>query len=352
MKRSMLKSVVVLTLALGISLQVFAKREELTRTIHKEYIVEPDAMLKVANKFGKVHITTDNSNAIVIDVEIKVEGRNADKAQQIMDRIHIDFNAGPKQVEASTQIGNSGSVTMKNTEDLEINYTITMPQRGSVDIENKFGDVFITEIDGTTNFQVSYGSLVAQKLNSERNTAVVKFGSADITEALYLDLTSKYSGTHVKKVKLLELDSQYGDSEIGAAGRINISSGYDDVEIGAVAELLGTVKFSDLNVKAITQKYDVKNSYGDVDIEFISKDFREVRVNSSFADVDIYFEQGSNFTLDATMKFGDINIPSGAEVRRDEGNTSESITGKLREGQTKSIVVIVGSYGDISLGIK
>ena len=52
------------------------------------------------------------------------------------------------------------------------------------------------------------------------------------------------------------------------------------------------------------------------------------------------------------MKFGDINIPSGAEVRRDEGNTSESITGKLREGQTKSIVVIVGSYGDISLGIK
>ena len=348
----MLKSAVVLTLALGISLNVFAKREQLTRTIHKEYSVASDALLKVSNKFGKVHITTGNSKAIIIDVEIKVEGRSTDKAQQILDRIDIEFSASPKLVQATTHIGNTGSVTMKNTEDIEINYTIAMPQSGSVDVENKFGDVFITEIDGSTNFQVSYGSLAAQKLNSEQNTAVVKFGSADITEALYLDLTSKYSEAHIKKVKLLDLDSQYGDSEVGAAGRINLNSGYDDVEIGAVAELLGSTKFSDLKVQAVTQKYDIKNSYGEVDVMFVSKDFREVRINSSFADVDFFFEQGSNFTLDASMKFGDLSIPGSAEVRRDEGNTSETITGKLRQGETQSIVVIVGSYGDISLGIK
>tara|TARA_R110002050_G_scaffold244268_1_gene380921 strand:+ start:76438 stop:77481 length:1044 start_codon:yes stop_codon:yes gene_type:complete len=341
------KTIAALFSVLFFGLQVFAGGlEEYKKQYHESFKVNSDVVLTVENKFGFVKIVTSETDHIIIDVTVKVEAKNQEKAQKLLDKIEIELEGNASNVSAITTI-----VKNANFKELAIDYTITMPVSGNVDITNKFGSLYLNELNGNSKLYVAYGSLDIGSLNSQENNITVKFGSGKVKYAQYLDYTTRYSAATIKRAKLLNMDNQYGAVTVGEVGRMSLTNAYGDVELGTIVELTIHTRFGDVDVEGVISSLDLDTQYGDVDIDFISKDFETVIVDASFGDVDLAFQSGSNFTLESKASFGDINIPSGTIKQVDGSGNTDTYNGKMFEGSSQSKVKVKMSYGDLDISI-
>jgi hypothetical protein len=286
------------------------------------------------------------SNQIVIDVKVTVEGRSAEKGRKLLDEINIEISGNPSRVVAMTSLAENSKFR-----ELSIDYTITMPVSGNVDVVNKFGNLYLNELNGNSKVHVSYGSLEIGSLNSKSNSVKVKFGSGKINYAHYLDCISRYSDIDVDRAKLLNIDAQYGDVKVGEVGRMDLKCQYGDVNLGTIAELTADVQFGDLDVEGVITSLVLDSQYGDADFDFISKDFKAVTVNTSFGDVNVAFQSGSNFTLEGKASFGEISIPCCTVNEVNVSGGSDTYYGKMFEGTSPSSVKIKMSYGDLDISI-
>ena len=341
------KSIAALLSVLFLGLQVFAgSLDEYKKEYHESFDVNSDVILTVSNKYGFVKVVTGETNEISIDVSVSIEAKNADKAKELLDKIEIEIKGDKANVSAITRL-----IKGSKFKELSIDYTIKMPTSGNVDITNKFGSFYLNELNGNSKIYIAYGSLDIGSLNSEVNDVTVKFGSGKIKYAKYLDYVSRYSSASVKRAKLLNLDTQYGDAVIGEVGRMKLDNAYGDVNLGTIVELTANVKFGDLDVEGVISQLILDSQYGDVDVDFISKDFESVNIHSSFGDVDIAFQSGSNFNLEGKASFGDISIPSGTVSTVDGSGNTDTYNGKMFEGSSPSVVKARISYGDLDISI-
>lgn len=342
-----LKSLAAFTFVLFWGLQVFAGGvDQFGKEYHKSFKVNKDVTLDVSNKFGFVKIVTSETNALTIDVKITVEAKNIEKAKKLLEQIEVTITGNADKVVAITEFEKNSQF-----KELSIDYTISMPVSGNIEITNKFGEFYLNQINGKSNIAVSYGSVDIGSLNSQENDLTVKFGSGKVKYAQFLNYTSRYSTATVKRAKLLNLDAQYGAIEIGEVGRMSLKNSYGDADLGTIVELTAEVKFGDLDIEGIIGKFVINSQYGDVDIDFISKDFDLIDIKSSFGDVDLSFQSGSNFVLEGKASFGDINIPSGTISKVDDSGGSDTYNGKMFEGTSPSTVKALMSYGDLAISI-
>ncbi len=347
MKTFKLKSFAALTFVLFIGLQIFAgELEQFGKEYHKTFKVNKDVNLEVANKFGFVKIITSETSEVKIDVKITVEAKNIEKAKKLLEQINVVITGSPSKVTAITEFEKDSQF-----KELSIDYTITMPVSGNIDITNKFGAFYLNQINGKSKVAVSYGSVDIGNLNSQENDLTVKFGSGKVKYAQYLNYTSRYSTASVKRAKLLNLDAQYGNVEVGEVGRMSLKNAYGDADLGTVVELTAEVKFGDLDIEGIIGKFIITTQYGDLDVDFISKDFDVIDIKSSFGDVDLSFQSGSNFILEGKASFGDINLPGGTISEVDDSGNSDTYNGKMFEGTSPSTVKAHMNYGDLAIHI-
>lgn len=343
-----LKSIAALLSVLFIGLQVYASNlEEYSKKYHQQYQVNSDVILDVSNKYGFVKIVTGEVNEVVIDVVVTVEGKNQEKAQRLLDKIEVTISGDATKVTGVTTLEKNSQF-----KELSIDYTITMPATGNIDVVNKFGDFYLNELNGNSKVYVGYGSLDIGSLNSQSNDITVKFGSGKIKYAHYLDCVTRYSAIRISRAKLLNLDAQYGDVKVGEVGRMDLHCQYGDVTLGTIVELTADVQFGDLEIEGIISELNLESQYGDSEVDFISKDFESVYVHSSFGDVELGFQSGSNFTLEGKASFGDINIPSGTVKEVDGSGSSDTYYGKMFEGTSPSSVKVKISYGDLDITIQ
>ncbi|MGB0391001.1 MAG: DUF4097 family beta strand repeat-containing protein [Salibacteraceae bacterium] len=348
MMKFKLKSIAALLSVLFFGLQVYASNlEEFSKKYHQQYQVNSDVILDVSNKYGFVKIVTGESNEIVIDVVVTVEAKGKEKAEKLLKKIDVSINGSASQVNAITTIEKNS-----NFKELSIDYTITMPATGNIDIVNKFGNLYLNELNGNSKVYVAYGNLDIGMLNSQNNDVTVKFGNGKIKYAQYLDCVSRYSDIRISRAKLLNLDAQYGDVKVGEVGRMDLKCQYGDVSLGTIVELTADVQFGDLEVEGIISEFLLDSQYGDAEVDFISKDFETVSVHSSFGDVELAFQSGSNFTLEGKASFGDINLPSGTKKEVDGNGNSDTYYGKMFEGTSPSSVKVKMSYGDLDIRVQ
>jgi len=94
------------------------------------------------------------------------------------------------------------------------NYTINFPQSMSIDLTNKFGDIYINEVSGKARINLSYGSLDVNKLNNSDNLIDLKFcNSAKVRSIQGAVVNLKYSTLDIDYAGSLRLDSKYSKPE-------------------------------------------------------------------------------------------------------------------------------------------
>ncbi len=328
-----------------------AANNEYTRVIKKEFPVNPDAQLTVSNKFGKIHCTNWDKNIVAIEVQVVVETANDNTAAKMLEKIDVKFSASASVIEATTifeEMHNSGRTSFR------VDYTINLPAGMSLDLANKFGDIYVNETNGKAKINLSYGSLDINKLNNSDNLIDLKFcNSSKVREIKGAVINLQYSTLDIDFAGSLRLDAKYSNLKAGKVIALNISTEGGSIDLNNSAAVESRSKFSDIDIDRIDQSLNLDIQYGSCKVSEVGPDFTSINIKNKFANVDLRLPKSAVYSLDATLKFCELDFPEDNTALnfRSTTPTSSEYRGVVgsKDAKPNATVVVRSDYGRVSL---
>lgn len=338
----------ILLITILVANSAFGK-EVYTKTISKEYNVNADVQLYIENSFGKVHINNWDKNVVQVQITISVDASDEKAAGKVFDKIDFNFSGSASAVIVKTILGDFSN---KGRNRLSIDYMINMPTTGSLDVTNKFGDIYLNEITGKAKVNLSYGNLEANKLGNTDNLLDIKFGKANVISIQGAVLLLKYSDMDLDYAGSLRLDSKYSNLKANKviALNVNVEGGKFSTENTSAVD--SKSKFSDIKITRIEKSLMLDIQYGNCDVTEMPADFTSVVVRNKYANVDIGLPVDANYSLDADMKFCSIDFPEDRSdiSQRIITNTTKTYKAIVGKGSNPTSKVSVKSeFGNVKL---
>jgi hypothetical protein len=347
--RTSTKIVFLALLMVSAGITKIQAREEYSRVIRKEYTVNPDAQLIISNLYGKVHCNNWDKPLVSFEIVLRVEASNEQAAQKLMDRIIIAMSGSPTLVDVRTTLEKEG---FSGHSMVNVDYTINMPASVNLDLTNKFGDIYINELNGKGKINLSYGNMEVNKLGNSDNLLDIKFSKANIKSIQGAVVLLKYSELELDYAGSLRLDSKYSDLTankiISLTG--NLEGGKLDMENSTAVD--SKSKFSDLDITRIEKNLTLDIQYGNCEVSEMPADFANISIHNKYADISIGLPEGANYVLEAELKFCDLDFPE------EKANFSQKITGNTSKSYKAVVgkdtnppgrIKVISEYGNISL---
>jgi hypothetical protein len=358
MKKLFYKSGILLIQAFFL-LSLTLSAEEVSKEIHKEFMAEKGTNLDIINKYGDVIVESWANNQIVIDVKITVELPDKAKAEKLLSYIDVLFTEGENIVNAETVIGNSFPFTgwVGASKRFSIDYTVKMPADANLNIDNRYGNTELGELNGLVNIVEKYGDINILKLTrgNEKplSTVNISYGKVSIDECNWLDITSRYCNMfEIQTSKALLIDTRYSKFDITDVSSIVMDAKYDDLNIENINNIVATSGYTTFSITKLTKKLDIQAKYGKLSVGEIPSGFEAINVGADYCSVELGIDESASYHLDANARYGDIkyNEDNFKVENRIIDNTSKTVTGVSgSNANTLSKVTVRTSYGSVSL---
>ncbi|WP_294824956.1 DUF4097 family beta strand repeat-containing protein [uncultured Flavobacterium sp.] len=316
------------------------------KKLNRSYAVNSTAGLDINNKYGSIYVTTWDENQTVIDVTIKVNGNKEDLVMKRLNSIDVNFDATKALVSARTIIGNFSGRNIS----MEINYTIKIPKKGSIDLNNQYGNTMVGKIYGRSAIRCQYGDLSIDELNSESNALNLQYsGTSKINYIRSGSVNAQYSGFNVTKAGSLALTAQYTGMTVGEVGDITYKTEYGDMNIKRGGTITGTGEYSAQRFGYVTNQLNATCSYGEVKVGGMDDNVRNVTVNASYTSVNIMYNNAAPFDFELSTEYGGISgVNAFKFTDKREKDNKLYYKGYYKSSGVNKIFVRT-KYGDINL---
>lgn len=347
---------------------------DFTKNYHKEYDVPKDATVELINKYGYTKVHAWDKHIVTIDVNIIANTSNKEKAEEIFEKIDINFTSTSNYIKAETVI-NSNSKSWwdiknwignwNNNSSYKINYDVYMPVDQFLKLTHKYGDAFVDHLERDAVVKVSYGHLRMDGLAADLdldlaygdgnlgNIQDAKFNIrySDISMSNMNDgtLNFRYSEIRLKQAGSIKAESGYGGLDAEQVGSIDLHTRYDDIKIGSVGSIYVNSGYSDIDLGKVTKLSSFSSSYGDIIIRDLGAEFQSIDVKSSYTDVRIS-ARGVPYRLEASGNYADIKTTGDFNnTYLVEKSNSKSIKGYTKSEGTGGMIKATLSYGGIRI---
>jgi hypothetical protein len=357
MKKVTYKILIFSAFLIAAHIKIFAGKEEFSKTIQKEFQINSSSSLEINNKYGDIHIQNWDQNSFKIVVKITVDVKDNSRAEELMDLLKVDFTQDGNRIIANTKIsdefGNAKGWFGNSGKKFSIDYTINMPKSNSLKLNNKYGNIFINEMNGLVDVDLKYGDITINKLTrgdeKPMNQIILAYAKANIIECNWLKLQLSYSKIDMDKNKALILVSKYSKGSIGKSSSIVGDNSYDNYQIGDLSNLVVEGKYSNFQINSVAKKIDVNIKFTDIKVNTIPKTFETIEVDNQYGKINLGIESGASYHLDGVAKFANIEYPNeNARLNRISENTQMSVNGTIGSS-SKSSVRVNTQYGGVKL---
>lgn len=323
------------------------------KTIKKEFNVNSDALLKVSNSYGNLNITSWNENRVMIEVHIKTNGNNEEKVQKKLNEISVDFQNSASMVSAKTVFNNnknSWGWGGNNKVNMQINYTIKLPVKNSVNLNNDYGSIILDRIDGHAKIMCDYGRLDIGELRGRNNQ--LNFDYTSKSRIGYIKsgkITADYSGYTIEKAGDLTISADYTNSTVEKMENLVYNSDYGKIEIGEANNVEGTGDYINVRLGTIHGNVDVNADYGSVKINKMDADAGNLLINSDYTGVKIGYDQGYHFNFEIKTSYAGVSGKDDFEISVSEvKNTRKYYKGYNGSSSSGNNVSVTSEYGNIT----
>ncbi len=325
--------------------------DDFTKNYHQEYKVTKNTILKLSNRYGNMHIENWDKNIVDIKVVVTINTSSKSKADNTFDKIEIKFAKDGDMISAITDITES----IRNT-DFSIDYTVRMPKNINVDLYNKYGNLFLNEVNGHANISVKYGSFAINKL-SRGNKKPLNFVSVaysnstcDIEDANWLKLEARYSKVSINKAIALMIGSKYSSIKIKKAKSIVAESKYDHpFRVGAVRNFICTGGYSGFEISKLYNKLEMDLKYSNLELGSIDPDFELIKVNLKYGKASLSVSDELAYELKAEAAYGSINHPDRTSLSKIIEGTESTYWGVIGNKENPKAKIIINSrYGKVN----
>ena len=341
-------------------------KEIYTKNIKKEYSINSDGKAIIDNMYGLIDVQTWDKDKIRIDVLISIKTRSEDNANKAFEKINIDFTNNKQLVTAKTTFTKSNFPVFNfGNLDMTIDYLVYIPSSLNLDINNKYGDLRMPDLEGLINVNLKYGDGMINSTCNQLNlnlsygdlqvnkavhvSANVSYGKLNIKECDHLSLNSKYSELMMANASKAILDSKYDDIFIDRVADLDCSLKYSDGSIAHADKLFIECQYSDLKIGKVTNSAGINTTYGTVNLG-LSNGFGDVKINGKYTDFKVNVEKESNFRISASGDYAGIAYPAGMKVTYEvDKNSFHEVEGYKGIQGSKSNIKARISYGGLAI---
>ncbi|MFO7844341.1 MAG: DUF4097 family beta strand repeat-containing protein [Bacteroidales bacterium] len=360
MKAPKFKSILLLIFFIQILVvsAAFSAADEFSKNLHKEFNADQNTLLLIENKFGDVDINNWDKNQVVIDVTITVDHRNEDKAKELLEYIQVDISQDGNTIKAITTIDNKFSkwnfTFSDNKKEFSIDYDIKIPKNIKLDLENKYGNVFINEISGHAIVDVKYGNLKINKIirGNKKPFSEISLGysNGNIDECEWLNVTLQYSRLEIERSKALIAVTKYSKLFVNKVSSIVCESKYDTYNIGTISNFVGTTAYTEMKFKEVSKLLEVDNRYGGITVDFIPQGFEKIDIDNEYGGIKLGIDANASYQIKGYAKYADIDYPGTRRVTHIKEGNSLTVKGSVGEKENPaSEVNIQTKYGNVRL---
>lgn len=304
-----------------------------SKTISKEFVVNNTALMEVKNSYGNVTVILWDENKINYDIQITVGSKSEEKTLELLDAISISFSNSDNNASATTTFPVFSKIMGGNRE-IQVNYTIKIPRKAQANIEQKYGNVYIPEMQGALKLTCNYGSFTLGNLAHKQNDfslSYISSGKADYIN--YATFNVRYSTLHIEKINYFVAKGNYNTFKINNVGTFNFDTSYTNItcEKAQKVEISGNylvLKFNEVGISSIIKSnYTTLNQNITSQTEFIQYkgNYATVNVgnlgnqNFSFDVSGSYLSLNSKINLIYTTKISDKNLKQYIGTTKDNG---------------------------------
>ena len=331
-----------------------------------EFEVRSDALIELSNKYGDIYFESWDELRTEVKVEIKVEGSDEDAVEYLLDKLEVYIKGNEEKVEVKTNLDelvqwNNVSdnkrerVRMKlrdgrniRLEAFSIIYQIKAPKSNHLKLDHKYGDVFLTEIEGNTDIWLKYGNLNAGALNGDNylNLGYVGGKIASLTKA---EMEAKYSELSIVEVGTLKLQSKYSTLKFEAIDTLLSESRYNNLRARSVRFLGLIERHTDFKADSLLALGNIRMEYGSCRINHLDHRFEHLAIEGEYTDFYIQTDEDASFRIALSSKYGGLTYPSSLEIDKiSESNSSKEVEGRMGP-RPESRISIEAKYGNIIL---
>lgn len=325
------------------------------KTIIKEYTVNPDALLKVANSYGNISISTYTGATVQIEVQIKTNGNSMEKVQEKLDDITVDFQASSTLVAAKTIVRKSRSSSWwhwgtSNNVNMEINYIIKLPITNSVDLDNDYGNINLDRLEGHAKISCDYGKITTKELLADHNVL-----SFDYTNNCYFEyiksgtITADYSSFTVSKANTIELKADYTNSIIEVAENVTYTCDYGAIKINKANNIHGKGDYLTARFGDIYKSIQLAADYGSIKIDNMTANAGNITINSDYTGITIGYDAAYYFEFDVKLEYASLRGAEDFQFRDKKiESTDQYYQGYRGNGDAKNRIKIASDYGSVT----
>jgi len=324
------------------------------KTIKKEYTVNADALLKVNNNYGNLNITSWNGNNVLIEVHIKTNGNNEEKVQQKLNEITIDFDASSSMVYAKTIFNSSKrwgwNWGRNNNVSMQINYTIKVPIKNSINLSNNYGNIYLDRIDGHAKINCDYGRLEIGELHGKNNT--LDFDYTSKSHFGYINsgsIRADYSGFTIEKAGNLDINADYTNSTIVSIQNLKYSCNYGTMMVKHAKNISGTGDYVNINLGSIHGNLNLKSDYGTIKIKELTKDAGNVNIKGDYTAIKVGYNPNYIFDFEIETEYAGVKGKENFEINiSNVKSSSKYYKGYYGKENSGKLISINSEYGGVS----
>jgi hypothetical protein len=283
-----------------------------TKNIIKTFAAQSNANIQITNKYGDIHIVPWEKDSISFKIDVMVSYKKETDAERMINSIDFVFNINPGYLVAYTQFKNSKSDLMSDLGDLassifnsgnmvEINYLIYLPATTTLRVENKYGNVYMSDHSGSFSGILSNGDFRANNLTGDTKLDL-SFENAIISSIPKAKIISSYSEIEITKLTSAFIESKSCKITVNESDKLDINSRRDKIYIDTLNTLNLVSDFSYINIYDLEKEATAQTTFGDLNINKISKDFSYFNLTSNYTDIVLGMDKNAAFNADISVK--------------------------------------------------
>ncbi|RKE98811.1 hypothetical protein [Ichthyenterobacterium magnum] len=293
-------------------------QNKLSKEIKQTHPLTNNGALYIENKYGDIYLNGWEKNEIEIVVTIEANGKNLEKAQELLSLINSNIAVSNKQIIVKSEISQKKTGffnkyinkidPFKNEKtNTVIDYTIMLPKATEVEIFNKYGDVIISDWNGKLKTTVEHGDI--RLLDSITNSNLsIKYGKLRASTLYKTNVLAKDASISINSSNNLKLESNGSEITLDVIGSLDLNSNKDNIEINQLNNVFGTLKYSTTVFNNVSKKVNLDLNLTELRLLKFNTAYPNIDINQKSSEVYINISE-TNFKFDAKLEQGVLRIP-------------------------------------------
>lgn len=324
------------------------------KIIKKEFIVNSDALFKVKNSYGNLNITSWNQDKVRIEVHIKTNGNDEDKVTERLRQIDVDFENTTSLVSAITRFGERNNSWnwwgKRNNVSVQVNYTIKLPVKNSVNLTNDYGNIYLDRIDGHAKINCDYGKMEIGELRGRNNELRFDYTSRSTFEYVNSgEIIADYSGFTIEKAGNLIVKADYTNAIIGEMDNLDYRSDYGSIQVKNVRNVQGNGDYIGVKLGEVRGNVDITSDYGSIKIDLLTADAGNVNVKSDYTGIKIGYDTLYYFNFEIATEYAGVSGKDDFTINVSKEKSSDRYyKGYYGKENATNMITIDSEYGSVS----